>query len=109
MDREEKLRVLKELDNLPEELYDDLLRALVETTRQQLTELVTAVEQNQIAEVRNLAHSIRGAASNLRLHELRAAVERLQQAAHQGFEGDQLMAAVAGLQESLDAVDREIT
>jgi HPt (histidine-containing phosphotransfer) domain-containing protein len=108
MNREEKLRVLQELDNLPEEIYDDLLRALVVTTQQQLTELVVAVEQGQVQEIRNLIHSIRGATSNLRLHQLQAAVDEVRQAVHEGLDKDKIMKRVVSLQQTLDKFDQEI-
>jgi HPt (histidine-containing phosphotransfer) domain-containing protein len=108
MNREEKLRVLQELDNLPEEVYDDLLRALVVTTQQQLTELVAAVEQGQAEDIRNLVHSIRGAASNLRQPKLQAAAEGVRQAVHEELDRDEVMRRVGNLQQTVDEIDQEV-
>jgi HPt (histidine-containing phosphotransfer) domain-containing protein len=108
MNREEKLRILQELDNLPEEIYDELLKALVDTTQQQLTELAAALEQGDLQEVRNLIHSIRGAASNLRLQQLQAVVEDLRKAVHEGLDQEEITRRLAKLQQTLEELDHEI-
>jgi HPt (histidine-containing phosphotransfer) domain-containing protein len=106
MDREEKLVALRELDNLPEEIYDELLGDLASITRQQLTELQIACDESDVSTMRNLAHSIRGAASNLRFRPLLKAIEVVQQALHQGAGHEQIRAGMGGVEQVLDDLDQ---
>jgi HPt (histidine-containing phosphotransfer) domain-containing protein len=67
----DKTKALDELQ-LSEEEYDELLQEFLEVASQQIDELQSAVSSGNDNDVRELAHSLKGAAGNLRLDECAA-------------------------------------
>ena len=64
----DKTRALDELE-MTEEEYDELLQAFVELADEQIVGLESAVSSGNDNEARELAHSLKGAAGNLRLDD----------------------------------------
>jgi HPt (histidine-containing phosphotransfer) domain-containing protein len=64
----DKTKALDELQ-LSEEEYDELVQAFLEVASEQTERLQSAVSSGNDSDVRELAHSLRGAAGNLRLDE----------------------------------------
>jgi HPt (histidine-containing phosphotransfer) domain-containing protein len=108
MDREEKMRILRELDDLPEAVYDELLVETVETVREQMLELSGALAQGDYSEMRSLAHAIRGTAANMRLYSLQKASEGLQQVLREQQPLEQIAAALSRLGDVLREVEDEV-
>jgi len=62
----DKTKALDELE-LAEDEYDELLKIFVELADEQIRGLESAWASGNVAEARELAHSLKGAAGNLRL------------------------------------------
>ena len=79
VNREEKLEILKELDDLPEEVYDELLVMLSASLDDHMLQIEQALAQGDADHGRAQAHAMKGAAANLRIlavQERAAAVEQ---------------------------------
>ncbi|MFA6583235.1 MAG: Hpt domain-containing protein [Elusimicrobiaceae bacterium] len=68
MDRDVKLRILNELGDLPVSVYDGLVEKFVLISGEQLVGIVQNVGCGDYDGAAQKAHSMKGAAANLRLH-----------------------------------------
>jgi histidine phosphotransfer protein HptB len=97
----DKTRALDELE-MTEEEYDELLQAFVELADEQIVGLESAVSSGNDIEARELAHSLKGAAGNLRLDDCLAIASAIELALMEhrkdGFR-DQLDALAVALEE----------
>lgn len=71
MNNDVKCRILQELGGLPEDIYDSLVNDLIGQIENQLVSLETALEAGKFDIFFQVAHSLSGAAGNLRLTSLR--------------------------------------
>ena len=70
MEREEKNRVLEELGGISEEVYDELLKELAVQSKGEAIQLKEFLIAGDAENAERAAHSIRGAAGNLRIKEV---------------------------------------
>ncbi|MDD4003813.1 MAG: Hpt domain-containing protein [Elusimicrobiaceae bacterium] len=73
-----KAEILAELGNLPAEIYDKLVEKFKTISADQLDRLEECVKTGNTAEGGDLAHSMKGAAANLRLEPIYARVIALE-------------------------------
>lgn len=73
-----KSEILAELGGLPEEIYDTLLGKFKTITIDQLDKIRTGITSGNIVESGNLAHSMKGAAANLRLDAIFDSIVKLE-------------------------------
>ncbi len=107
MNREQKLRILDELDGLPEELYDNLVRSLAVTIKGQLTALREALADRNLEAMHRLTHAIKGQAANMRLYALQEAARVLEEALR-GSDWGLIATTVTLLQDALTALEKGI-
>ncbi len=67
MDDVDKMKILEELGDLPEEMYDELVADYVSLMKGKIGELQELLDRKDYDEFGNLAHFIKGASVNLRL------------------------------------------
>lgn len=67
MDKSQKQKILQELGGIPEEVYNALVEELLKLIDSQKNSLLQALEKKDTKSVQTLAHSIKGAAGNLRI------------------------------------------
>jgi HPt (histidine-containing phosphotransfer) domain-containing protein len=108
MDREEKMKILRELDDLPEAVYDELLVETAEIVRNQMLEISGALAQGDYSEMRSLAHAIRGTAANMRLYSLQEASEGLQEVLRKQRPLNEIATALSRLGDVLREVEEEV-
>jgi HPt (histidine-containing phosphotransfer) domain-containing protein len=97
----DKTKALDELQ-ISEEEYNELLIAFVELASEQLEQLEAAASGGNDTETREVAHSLKGAAGNLRLDDCAAIAEALERASRESRKDDvraQLDALVAAVDE----------
>ncbi len=73
MHRAEKLRIMQELDGIPEEFFDELLQELAVQSRAYFDRLKSSVASNDREQIRRLVHAIKGAAGDLRIYPVESA------------------------------------
>jgi HPt (histidine-containing phosphotransfer) domain-containing protein len=83
-----------------EELLRELMAIFVEESGKLMPALRQAIEQQNMAEVRRLAHTIKGAATHFAAHSVVAAALRLEK---MGRDGD-----LAGADEAYARLEREV-
>ena len=81
MNQEEKQNILAELGGLSEDIYDELLKEHLEQTGVRCQEIDAALVAEDIDQAGHIAHSIKGASGNLRLHELYDKAKAVEQSA----------------------------
>lgn len=86
MSAEEKRKILKELGDIPEEVYDELVFEFAGMARQGISRMRSAV--GDLGVVRETAHSLKGSSANLRLKEISTAAAAIEQAAKEGRAAD---------------------
>jgi HPt (histidine-containing phosphotransfer) domain-containing protein len=89
-----------ELVDGSEELLRELMAVFVEESGQLMPALRNAIEQQNLAEVRRLAHTIKGGARHFAAHSTVAAAERLE---IMGRDGD-----LAGADAAYARLEREV-
>ncbi len=107
MKREQKLQILAELDDLPEELYDQLARTLATTIGGQLSTLREALAERNLGTMRRLTHAIKGQAANMRFYALQEGARVLEEALG-GGDWDLVTTKVTLLQEALTALEQDL-
>jgi len=100
MDREQKAKVLAELGGIDEGIYDSLVAEHLNQTKERCLEIRKFLSDNDIEQVADLAHSVKGSSGNLRLQGLYDAAQKLEQAAKNED-------AVTSLSLLLDALESE--
>jgi HPt (histidine-containing phosphotransfer) domain-containing protein len=75
---------LQELGGLSEEIYDSLCKEHLEQTLTRCAQIEEAIAAERITEAGEIAHSIKGASGNLRLHTLYESALELERAAKDG-------------------------
>lgn len=97
MSPEEKKRILSELGGLPEEVYNSLVLELITQTDQKVSEIKQALQDNDFDVIAKLAHSVKGAAGNLRIfavHEAARDVEMEAKESRRGLLIEEKLAAI---------------
>jgi len=84
MDKEEKAKVLVELGGIDEGIYDSLVAEHLNQTKDRCLEIRKFLDENDIEQVADLAHSVKGSSGNLRLQRLYEAAQELEAAAKSG-------------------------
>lgn len=106
MTPEEKEQILKELGGIPEDTYNELIKELIPTLKDQIAQIKALKEKNDMAELGEVAHSVKGSAGNFRLrkvYELALSVEKNAKA--NGQEGD-LDSQITELEQALLDFDK---
>lgn len=68
---DDRKRALEDLE-IPEEIYDELIDDFIEMANEEMGKIRTLLEaDNNLDHIKKLAHSIKGAAANLRLEPSR--------------------------------------
>ncbi len=70
MDPLEKKKILAELGDIPEEVYDDLARVFIGQLSNRVPELAQAVQTGDREALKKMAHTLKGTSGNLRLHKV---------------------------------------
>ena len=78
MNSEEKKKTLKELGDIPEELYDELVAEFKTQFNRQMEEIQKALASNNLTAVRESAHSLSGTSGNLRIYSVHHAAKALE-------------------------------
>lgn len=78
MDKDE---ILKQLNGIPEDVYDEIVLGFYEETRGRLKDISEAIGVFDQSALVRLAHGIKGSAANLRLVHIQEIAETLQKAA----------------------------
>jgi len=86
-----------------QKLYLKLLRRMATDGASAKGKLSAAIMENDAEQVRHIAHSIKGSASNLSIMEVAAAAEKLEQAARDGDVSMLAATHLAPLESALDA------
>jgi HPt (histidine-containing phosphotransfer) domain-containing protein len=85
-----------------QKLYVKLLRHVAAESPSTKEKLAAAIMEGNADQVREIAHSLKGAAANLSITEVAAAAEKLEQAAKAG-DFSMLVVHLEGLESALDA------
>lgn len=72
MDPLEKKKILAELGDIPEEVYDDLARVFIGQLAGRVPELGQALRSGNREDLKKMAHTLKGTSGNLRLHKVYA-------------------------------------
>lgn len=80
----EKRKILEELGDIPEEIYDNLVGEFLFQFGQHLKNIDEASSTGDFGEVARIAHTIKGASSNLRLEEIARAADALEHSSRRG-------------------------
>ncbi len=91
-----------------ESLCDEILVVFLEVTPEHLTELEQALDSDDIVTTRRLAHSIKGAASNIDAEGTRRAAQALEMAAASG-EKERFRAMFEDIQREFDVLKAVIS
>ena len=86
----------------------DLVRIFVKQTKADIQNLETAAAANDLEQVRQWAHHIKGAAANLELTALSEASRSLEMQAKMGI-ADEIPSALAALSASYASFEAEVT
>ena len=79
MDKAEKDKVLQELGNLPEEIYNEIGRDFVVIARRQAGLLAEAAKIQDLQTIAGLSHTLKGSSGNLRLRKIQALAIEIEQ------------------------------
>lgn len=104
LEKAEKEKILQELGGLSEEIYDSLCGEHLEQTKTRCARIEQALEKEKFEEVGDLAHSIKGASGNLRLHALFESARALERSAKDGASKDEVRATYQQLAECLKSL-----
>ncbi len=77
----DKQKILEELGGLPEEIYDELCQGFLEDAKSKMILLKIAVDETDYEKMKSFAHSLKGAAANLRLLDIQEAAYQFEDAA----------------------------
>ena len=78
MNPEDKKKAMKELGDMPEELYDELLAEFRLQFKRQVGEIQKALEKDDFVNARESAHSLSGTSGNLRIYEVHPVARALE-------------------------------
>lgn len=106
MEKAEKEKILQELGGLSAEIYDSLCAEHLEQTKTRCTHIAQALEKDNLEAVGDLAHSIKGASGNLRLHALFESALALERSAKDGQSKEEVRAKYQQLEECLQSLMR---
>lgn len=93
---ERKKEILKQLGGISETLYDTLVDEFIVQAKKHMLDIETYISGNEIGEIGAVAHTLKGAAANLRLPAIEKAAAELEVRVKQAEER-QGIAAVAGI------------
>ena len=77
----ENKEILKQLGDIPEDIYDEIVHGFYEETRERLKLISEYISSLNWSAIARAAHGIKGSSANLRLFEIQAIAEGLQGAA----------------------------
>ena len=86
MESERKREILEELGGIPEEVYDDLVKEFLDQARTEISAIRESLKKGISDEAAQLAHSIKGAAANLRLEEISDLAKNIELGLREGAE-----------------------
>lgn len=78
MDKVEKQKILEELGSIPEDLYDELVRSLIEQVREKIAEIKESLDSDDYDGVAESAHFVKGASGNLRIRTIHKVAESME-------------------------------
>jgi HPt (histidine-containing phosphotransfer) domain-containing protein len=105
MEPEVKKKILEELGNLPEEMYDELVGDYRVLMKEKLGELQALFDVKDYDELSNLAHFIKGASVNLRLSGPRESAQLLEQNAKKRTDLEYLQPLIDTLKQEILHLD----
>jgi len=76
----DKKEILKQLGDIPESVYDEIVLGFYDETRSRLKLISEAIDSSNWSVIDKLAHSIKGSSANLRLISIQKIAESLQEA-----------------------------
>ena len=77
----DKKDILKQLGDMPEEIYDEIVRGFYDETRGHLEKISKAIAAADWTTIDREAHGIKGSSANLRLSQISEAAKSMQDAA----------------------------
>ncbi len=78
LDKSDKQRILKELGDLPEEVYDELVEMFIAQARPQIAEIRECLTKKDLPRIAFLAHTVKGTSANLRIAPIFEAAKTLE-------------------------------
>ncbi len=107
MDAREKEKILKELGDIPQETYDELVRFFIGQLAQAIPQLKGLVACGDWQSLAKAAHSLKGSSGNLRLSRVYEAAIRINDLAKQCRGKDDIIKDIALLEESIPQLKNE--
>ncbi len=99
------LQQLRDISHGDPILLDELLKTFIQTTREDLRNLQTAVNNRQNPLIASVAHRIKGGASIVGAHQLMSLAEDLEKKGNQGSE-DRYDDLMVSMQDNFAAIER---
>jgi len=78
VDAADKKRILYELGDIPESVYDELVVILIDETLKQVVKINEAINGSRPDEILRIVHSIKGSAGNLRIARIQEAAKAIE-------------------------------
>lgn len=99
-----KAEILEELGGLPEAIYDQLTAKFKVISADQLDKLEEFIKAGNAQEAGNLAHSMKGAAANLRLNAIYTKALALEKDIKETFKPDGALNKINALRKLVDKI-----
>ena len=107
MDALEKKKILAELGDIPEEVYDDLARVFIGQLAGRISELKQACRTGDRAALKQMAHTLKGTSGNLRLHQVYLLTVELNDIANDQEAGPRVEELISLLAECVAVLKKE--
>ena len=105
--RQAMLKMGSDLGLEPDE-YLEILKGVFDMTDKDLPLLTAAIQQQQLGDVKAIAHRLKGTFANMRLNDLSLMMKELEKAAVENASTDIMMGAVDKIQEQLSSIKKAL-
>ncbi len=103
MEQIEKQKILEELGGIPEEVYDDLVKELIEQSKGEVVQLKELMQANKPTEAACTAHSIKGASANMRITDISEVAKKIELSLKDGVDPATLMSDLEELERRIES------
>ena len=101
-----KEEILKELGDLPEEMYDEIVLDFITQANEEIISMKEALNNNDFDSVSKIAHSIKGSSGNLRIYDVQLISRSIETEAKVMKNKDSLEQQIIFLEQSVDRIKK---
>jgi HPt (histidine-containing phosphotransfer) domain-containing protein len=105
---EDKKKILRELGDIPEETYDELVCFFIRQLKDNIPKIKAALAGHDFDQLAKLAHSLKGSSGNLRIHQVYELATQINDMAKSAAAAELICAKLTALEVLVPVLEQEL-